>query len=326
MPQGQSYPTRFLREDNSFQDPISNNLVPANPSYPYSSIFSALFTAFGAAFWAALLSALGVTRTLLKAPTDFYYKPSTGSDLNPGTAASPWASPAPLWNLYDLGGQTVTLHLLETTATQFIPKAWTGGGAVILDLGGFAINAVSQDCLLCNDNLPGLFTYQNGALSNSGTGNFSCVTHNGGGVIVQGPGITFGAALSFHIVLSGGGATVFILNAYTIVGNALGHLGAFLGATIFQATAPGSAFGPQVTVTGARTFAGAFVFSDGSSNVLVRPFNNAGVNQSPYVVGTSVTGPRYRISSNANINTSGGGPNFFPGTIAGISDGSGVYS
>src|SRR5437016_3594788 len=111
----------------------------------------------------------GGPRVPLTTATNVYYKPSTGSDSNPGTVGSPWASPAPLWNQYDFGGQNVTLNLLETTATQFIPKAWTGGGALNLDLGGFAINAVSQNCIPCNDALPGVLTIQNGALAISGT-------------------------------------------------------------------------------------------------------------------------------------------------------------
>lgn len=44
---GTSYPTNFLRSDNVFVDPISNNLVPANPAYPYSSVFNPLFAALG---------------------------------------------------------------------------------------------------------------------------------------------------------------------------------------------------------------------------------------------------------------------------------------
>src|SRR5215472_12188333 len=46
-PQGISFPINFLRQDNSFQDPIANNLSSNNPAYPYASVFNALFAALG---------------------------------------------------------------------------------------------------------------------------------------------------------------------------------------------------------------------------------------------------------------------------------------
>jgi len=45
--QGQSWFTNFLRQDNSYQDPIVNNLNSNNPSWPYSSILAAWLGASG---------------------------------------------------------------------------------------------------------------------------------------------------------------------------------------------------------------------------------------------------------------------------------------
>src|SRR5437868_13802362 len=94
MPQGQSYPTTFLRSDNSFQDPISNNLNPNNPNFPYTTLL----------------------RRKTNAPTTFYVA-TNGNDANDGlTLATPWLTfahaMAVIGGQIDFSGQPNVLQLV----------------------------------------------------------------------------------------------------------------------------------------------------------------------------------------------------------------------
>jgi hypothetical protein len=44
VPQGISYPTNFLRQDNIFVDPLLNNLSSNNPAFPYAGLGAGAWT------------------------------------------------------------------------------------------------------------------------------------------------------------------------------------------------------------------------------------------------------------------------------------------
>jgi hypothetical protein len=70
-----------------------------------------------------------------------------------------------------------------------------------------------------------------------------------------------------------------------------------------------------VTLTGTPAFAGSF--AQGSSS--------AGVDASGTTYSGSATGARYAATLLGWIYTAGGGPNFFPGNIAGSASSGGQY-
>jgi len=213
-PQGVSWFTNFLRQDNSWQDPITNNLNTNNPNYPYSSTFLALFIAFGTAFWNTLISTLGFGRILLTAPTTFFWGPG-GSDGNTGTSSgSPWATMAPLSNKYDVGGQTVTLKLTNDTNTQFVLNSWVGGGQVVVDLQRHTIASTLGAAFVAN--YVGTATIKNGKLSSSNNvGNsgqaIDCL-HTGilylAGTVTGGDFLEFGSCLGAHMRLRSPGGSL----------------------------------------------------------------------------------------------------------------------
>jgi hypothetical protein len=131
-----------------------------------------------------------------------------------------------------------------------------------------------------------------------------------GGFIEFGSGLIFGQCSANHMRSNGPGSKIVTgSNSYTINGNAGVHFNASPGGFIDGSTA-------NVTLTGTPAFSVAFCFSDrlGLATFLAASFSG------------SATGPRYNVNSNAVINTSGGGANFFPGSTAGTDNsGAGKY-
>lgn len=99
---------------------------------------------------------------------------------------------------------------------------------------------------------------------------------------------------SANFTIAGGGTTFF---------NVSGH-----GTIVCQSV--------TVTITGTPAFAAAFAFSSQIGYILAQSLTFSG----------SATGPRYSASSNAVINTGGGGASYFPGNSAGSTATGGVYA
>lgn len=95
--------------------------------------------------------------------------------------------------------------------------------------------------------------------------------------------------------------------------------------TNFLATAGSSiSIANDFTINGGITGAGSTASSMNGGKIIVFTKSNGGL---PVISG-SVVGSRYFVATNGIINTSGQGPNFFPGTISGTADTNtgGVYA
>lgn len=103
-----------------------------------------------------------------------------------------------------------------------------------------------------------------------------------------------------------------INSSYSISGGGVCHFLAFIGGKIINAVT-----GLTITVSGTPAFSVSFALADRLAIINI---------PSVYVAFSgSATGQRYISNSNAVINT-GGGANYFPGNVAGSTDGFGVYS
>lgn len=309
MPQGQSYPINFLRQDNNFNDPFVNNLSPNNPSYPYVSILNA---------WLAAAAAGVSFRILLTAPTSFFFDTVAGNDANPGTNAQPWASPAPLGSRYDFGGQTVTLNLKNSpNPGNILIPVWVGGGSLILDLGGHTVTAIGgNDCIdLPLASISGPLTVQNGTLT-CGAG--VCLFARAPGSVVNiGPNLTFGAAPGGFHIWATRGCSVRLINNYSVAGGAFDHWRADHGGLITNDFFPITVFG------GAFNFSNAFAQArdNGVIDVPGVTFPAAGAGN-----WSGATGQKFDVTTNSTIDTRGAGINAFPGNIAGTSGTNGIYA
>lgn len=302
MPQGQSYPTTFLRSDNFFADPITNNLNPNNPNYPYAGTF------------AALLLALGYNvRT--KAATDYYVDPVAGNDAGMGAIGSPWKTylhaASVIATLLDFANQTVTLHLVNNATTGLVVPPYTGGGTLVVDLGGKSIASAGGAAIDCEVALPANgVTLQNGSLADSAG---SAINHNGVGTINLGVGLTFPASARNHMLCQNTGARILINAGYTISGGvALAHYRTFFSGAAIEAINT-----ITITLTGTPAFGLAFADAEDASLIYF------GSGQVKFV--GAATGQRYLANKGAVIDTNNGGPNYFPGNAAGAVSGGGQY-
>ena len=318
MPQGISWFSRFLREDNNFLDPITNNFDSRNPSYPYSSTLTTLFEALGASFWTTIFSFLGFSLRVKAAAT--YYIATNGNDANDGlTPATAWltfAHAAAVLALVDFAGQTVTLQAVAGhaafNATQFALSGWVGGGALIVDLNGGSITFTNPNSthltgtIALTGTLPGDVTIQNGTFANTGTDGY--IFFMGAyGRLVFGSGLAFGACPTGNGQIEIISGTVFIPQgtSYTIAG------GVTPGAH-FQ-IAGGQLICETVTVTLGQApskpaFTNAFCFMvSGIAFFSGTQFLPASTNN------TQATGRKFWLFANGAITETGGNVNFFPG-------------
>jgi hypothetical protein len=139
-------------------------------------------------------------------------------------------------------------------------------------------------------------------LQNS-TGSYAALRAKNGGTIYF-RNIDFGAVSEAHMWSTAQGRILCVGN-YNISGSAGGDsIHCFISDDGYGETANAA-----VTVSAAVTFAGGFV--NVGRNGTLKAFSMTFSNPS------NVTGPRYSISSGGLCYTSGGGANYFPGTIAG---------
>lgn len=251
-----------------------------------------------------------------------YFVRSDGNDNNSGlvnTAAGAFLTHQRAYNVIcsslDLGGQTAIIqtgNVATFTNPVILNQIWTGGGSVILDLGGATLNVAGNHAIQCSAPLPGTFTAQNGTITAPAA---TAILHAGSGIIAIGAGITFGAVSTYHMEATAPGA---FINAngvsYTISGGGAAHVLASVAGSYIQIEGATATLSANVTfsvgfVQGARL---GYIQADSYSVVLA---------------GHTVTGPRYWVGSNAVVFTNGGGANFFPGSSAGSStnEGGGLY-
>jgi hypothetical protein len=257
--------------------------------------------------WATAREVLSANRT--------YYVRTDGSDSNNGLADTSGGAFLTLQKAInvvvtlDLAGFTVTIQLGDGTYTggAAVSTPFLGGPVVINGNSGTPGNVIVDPSgavcfgVTCATKL----TVQNLEMR-GGTG-FSATSP--GAQIAGGAGLRFGAATSFH-TLAGSGGYVELTANYTISGAAVCHYYGVSGGLIQAAS---------LTVTNSGTNAFSTAFAMAEETAVLRTF------LSTYTGGT-ITGKRYGVTTNAVIQTFGGGANYFPGNSVGTTATGGQYA
>lgn len=306
-------PAYFL---NSLMEEIRNVIVAAAIT-PAQGDYTQLL---------ASLRALG--RTKLTGNTSLYVA-TTGNDGNNGSSGSPYFTLQHAANVaqtaYDLNGYTLTIRVADGTYA---------GGAVLTNLPS-GISSTGGVSFVGNTTTPGncvisvananCFTAQIGA-SYTISGFRLAATAGAGGVTGCGIVATLGSTIGLSTIEFGNCGTAHIYSAnsafvqtgvaaYAIVGNAPSHMLSTGGGGI-------SITGATVTIGSARSFSTCFAQAavNGFINAdhLITTFTGAGV--------AGTTGQYYNANLGGIILT-GGGATFFPGNVAGSTNGgSGQYA
>ena len=262
------------------------------------------------------LTSLSGGREVLNANRTYYVR-TNGSDSNNGLANTSGGAFLTLQRAYDviagtldLGGNTVTIQGGNTpsfTAGLSTAQPWTGGGAVILDLGGGSVN-VTGNAVQNLTVLPGTLTVQNGTIIATGSG----IINQGVGNIAVGSGVTFGACGFVHLVAYATGAIVNVNANTTISGGGAAHWYAANGGLINDA-------GHTIAVSASVAFSSyGFAFSRAGN---IQCFSNTFS-----LGGNSVTGPRYTADLTGVVFTNSGGATYLPGSSSGSTATGGVYA
>ncbi|MCT9125417.1 hypothetical protein [Cupriavidus gilardii] len=253
-------------------------------------------------------------RTLLVANRS-YYVATTGNDnndgLSPGTA---FATLQKAWDTIkytlDLGGYVVTVNVETGTYAAF-----SANGPVSGAIGATSVLFVGSSSTISTSSAPACVFASGGAqfslsgfvLTNSvsGAANLACSGY--GSIISCGASMAFGFAGNHVLAQSGG--VITLNSSYAITSGAVGsHFIATNGGAINTAS------GITGAISGSQGF-GIFALATGLSQI-----NAAGMT----FTGTG-SGARYNAQTNSMINTAGGGPNYFPGNVAGAVSTGGLY-
>jgi len=258
----------------------------------------------------------GTTRESLTQNRTYFVSPS-GSDSNSGlTSGASFGSLQYAFNLIestlDLKGSTVMIRASPGTYTSGITfRNWTGGGQIILDLGGATVSATGTNAVSTMGVLGGTLRIQNGTLRTTSAGN--ALSHGAAGTLIIDSGINFGPTAANHINIQSPGSLVVVLGSYTISGGAVNHIVANGSGTIFRhirGTVSIDSGGAVIPFSSYFAYAGfgGFIYSGATYEI----------------VSGSVSGIRY-ISFLNSIIYSTRGPSHFPGTIAGSAITGGQY-
>lgn len=247
-----------------------------------------------------------------------YFVSPTGNDSNNGlTSSTPFASIQQAYNIIesslDLKGYTVMIKASSGTYTTGVSfRNWSGGGQIILDLGGGTISANGTNAISTIGVLGGILIIQNGTLRTTTGGN--ALSHAAAGTLIIDAGINFGSTAANHINIQSPGAIIVVLSSYTISGGANNHIVANGSGTIFRhisgnVTIDGG--GSVVSISGYFAYAGygGYIYSGASYNLLN---------------GSTVTGIRY-VSFLNSIIYSSRGKSHFPGSVDGSTITGGQY-
>jgi hypothetical protein len=266
-----------------------------------------------------------IFKIVLTSSTTFYVS-TTGSDANPGTSSSPYATVthaySTLVNKYNLNGHNVVIQIDDGTYTENIVCAGVpeGFGQNFIALQGNNVaptNVHINSSGNCVSVINGCTLQLSGVYMTSSGGD--CIFLQGNATLNFGT-VNFGSCASFHIQAGGTGSYIVISSPYTISGGAAAHY--LCGATgeivLFNTANP-------ITITksggGAINFTQSFAIATSCGNIVVLPgvtFSISG--------GTTVTGTKSSAQFNGVINTNGaGGDTFFPGSVTGIAGTGGQY-
>jgi len=257
-------------------------------------------------------------RIKLTAATTFYINAAVGNDTTgTGDVAAPWATIQAAINAvnngYDTGGANITFACSGNFTTGgYIGMPFVGQTAVsdiVFDGGGTAqVNVVTNTCFSAGQGAQ--FTVYNFAqLSTSGgttNGTGYCLGVNQGQI--RHSGNNFGSCVNAHCGISGSGGIIFAVGDYSISGSAVhGHLYASENGYIYLSDV-------AITINDTPDFPNGFVLV-GDGGVVVSGASWSG----------ATTGPRYSLLGGGIIQTEGAGVDYFPGDVAGNTDGTGVY-
>jgi len=267
----------------------------------------------------AAIQAVG--RIKLTAPLSLYVSPS-GSDLNNTglNISSPFQTIQKAVNVavsaYDTQLQPITVNIANGTYANpvTITAPLFGGG--ILNLSGNSatpstviISSNNNHAIHCthaaNVSISGISVQTTGSIV--GVPSIGLLSDTNSNVNITGP-MNFGGCAGNHIWAASGG-TVGFTTSYSITGGATAHYFATTSGVIL-----GPLSGTSVTLTGSPTFSNAFAASAQSGVIQV-------ITGGTTFTGSAI-GKRYSVSFAGQINTGGGGANYFPGTIAGTADAS----
>lgn len=251
----------------------------------------------------------GVRELLTAART--YYVRTDGSDSNTGLADSSGGAFLTLQRAMDVVGAldtgiygvTVQVRTGSYAGPVLVPLM-SGSGLleIVGDVTTPANCAVSSTgaCFQAADNARCILR----GFKVSGAGGIRGI--RGGGIFFS--FMDFGACTSYHIEASNGG-WIQSQGSYGVSGAAPRHITC---SVLSRVVLPGG----TITLAGTPAFSDAFVRSASASVVQVQGSTFSG----------SATGSRYRVESNAVIDTFGAGASYLPGNAAGTGDASGVYS
>lgn len=236
------------------------------------------------------------------------YAASTGNDTNNGLTGTRTGALLTIQRAYDLlagkydtAGLTAIIQLADGVylAGLAVGTAWSGGGKIILlgntpfpanvviSTAGAAINVLTP--------LPAQLTLQGFLVTSSVT--FGIAMQASGSLSIV--SMWFGACAAIQIY-SGAPGSFIIANNYVIVGSASEHALCNFGGGF----AP---VGAKITLLGVPNFAAAYAY--------VTRLSWQGDDSLTFI--GSATGPRYLIDTGGVIYTGAGGPNYFPGNVAG---------
>jgi hypothetical protein len=268
----------------------------------------------------------------LVAPRVYYVNAATGNDTFDGQAAAVGNGHGPYQTiqkaadqigLYNMNKWSITINVADGTYAQFRVPAINGAGYVffngnISNPGAVWVKGTTASAILCM--AEGYCFFNGFKVSNTGAetpGDWCCGVYAGGpGTICYLESMEFGQCVGPQIGV-GRGASVGNTDPHSpwkVSGGGASFVRAFGGSIGRNASA-----GPDVFFTAGFNYTTAFCHAGYNASTLLI----WGATSGAYA---SCTGMRYAASENSTISVSGGGPNYYPGTIAGILSTGGQYA
>lgn len=261
-------------------------------------------------------------RVIIKANATYLFVSLSGNDSNDGlTAATPLALMTTAFNLalreWDLASYEVTCQV----AAGSYNEATDCHGTLVGLGGGFRfLGNVSNPALVNNSiNNANAFCFGAGGGAQITVEGFTLQNSSGPILFTDGQGAFLRQGSNIFGVGSvqmsaADGARMILIGSYSITQSANAHFVANAGGVIEQGAAS-----IVITTVGTPNFANAFAIGGQLGLIFL---NQASLN----FAGSGATGKRFDATTNAVVSTSGGGPNFFPGSVAGTTSTGGQYA
>ena len=142
--------------------------------------------------------------------------------------------------------------------------------------------------------------------------NGDCLFAQGAGSVVNYKNVVFANATNGAHVRALAGQCIIGDGVYAITGNAQFHFATSQSGSIYN-----NAGAQTISTGGTLTFSQAFASAGLTSSMALQNLT--------FSISGSVSGTRYAAASTSTIFTAGGGPNYFPGSVAGTTGGNGYY-